>query len=249
MLKKYFTIIQQQCWDLIDAKYPETKTKYALSLELVKKAITEIKTKQKITVLDAGCGHKSGINFCSDPNITFIGTDFVLNDLKNNSDIDCGFTCNLEKIPLKDNSIDIIFCNMVLEHIADPKSFFEKIEKILTSGGYFIFSTPGIYNIAVFPNRMIPDVVSKKLSAALTKTNEDDVFPTSYKANSIGQIKKLFKNTMMEEVDLIMYQPPPYAFVFSTIVCRLVIYYYHLINKYDCLKFLRGVIIARYKKV
>lgn len=248
MIKKYFDKVQQKCWDLIESKYPEVKTKYGRSLDLVRKSANELSSKQKIIILDAGCGHKSGISFYPKPDITFFGTDFVLNDLKNNSDIDYGFTCNLEKIPLKDNSIDIIFCNMVLEHIADPKSFFEKIENILTPGGYFIFSTPCIYNIAVFPNRMLPDIVSKKLSAALTKANEDDVFPTSYKANSIGKIKKLFKNTRMQKVDLIMYQPPPYAFVFSTIVCRLVIYYYYLINKYDFFKSLRGIIIARYQK-
>lgn len=138
---------------------------------------------------------------------------------------------------------------MVLEHIVDPKSFFEGIDNMLTRDGYFIFATPCIYNIVVFPNRIIPDTVSSKLSAALTKTNEDDVFPTAYRVNSIGKIRNLFKKTRMKEVDLIMYQPPPYAFVFSTIICRLVIYYYHLINKYDFLKFLRGVIIARYRKV
>jgi len=249
MLKKYFYRVRQKSWDLIDKKYPEVKTKYDLSLDLVKQSIDEMKTKQKLTVLDAGCGHRSGISFQSYPDVALIGTDFVLNDLKNNSDIDSGFVCNLEKISIKDNSIDIIFCNMVLEHIAGPGKFFEQIENILKPGGYFIFATPCVYNIAVFPNRLIPNILSRKLSEILTKTDEDDVFPTSYRANSIGRIRKLFKGTRMEEVDLIMYQPPPYAFVFSTIICRFVIYYYHLINKYDFLKFLRGVIIARYRKI
>jgi 2-polyprenyl-3-methyl-5-hydroxy-6-metoxy-1,4-benzoquinol methylase len=137
---------------------------------------------------------------------------------------------------------------MVLEHLAHPAKFFMQVENILKSGGYFIFATSCVYNIAVFPNRLIPDFVSRKLSSALTKTDEDDVFPTSYKANSIRRIRNLFKGTRMKEIDLIMYQPPPYAFVFSTIVCRLVICYYHLINKYDFLKSLRGVIIGRYQK-
>lgn len=249
MLKKCFIGIRQKCWDLIAEKYPEVKTKYDMSLGLVEKSINEfIAKQQKIVVLDAGCGHTSGVRFHSDLDISLIGTDFVLDDLKNNSDIDSGFVCNLEQIPITDNSIDIIFCNMVLEHLAHPAKFFMQVENMLKSGGYFIFATPCVYNIAVFPNRLIPDFVSRKLSSALTKTDEDDVFPTSYKANSIRRIRNLFKGTRMKEIDLIMYQPPPYAFVFSTIVCRLVICYYHLINKYDFLKSLRGVIIGRYQK-
>jgi SAM-dependent methyltransferase len=248
-IKQHFNRTQKRCWEFIDKKYPEHKTKYNLSLDLVQQSIDEIKAqKEPLIILDAGCGHSSGISYHLESNIFLLGTDFVLNDLRNNLDIDSGFVCNLEKIPIKANSIDIIFANMVLEHIAAPKKFFEQIENILKPGGYFIFATPCIYNIAVFPNLLIPNTLSRKLSAALTGVAEDDVFPTFYRANSNGKIRKLFKGTRMKKVDLIMYQPPPYAFVFSTLLCRLIVYYYRVINKYDSLKFLRGIIISRWRK-
>jgi hypothetical protein len=109
--------------------------------------------------------------------------------------------------------------------------------------------TPCIYNVVTFINSIIPNRFHQKLGHLLTSVNEPDIFPTYYKANSIRKLRKmLYKNGLVER-DLIVYQPPPYAFVFSTTICKLMIHYYHLINKYDWLKFFRGVIIARYQKL
>lgn len=94
---------------------------------------------------------------------------------------------------------------------------------------------------------MLPDILSQKLGKVLTNTIEEDISPTVYKANSIKKLGKICESNNFRELDLIIYQPPPYAFVFSKIICKLVINYYKTINKHDSLKFLRRVIIARFK--
>ena len=63
MLRNYFRNVRQRCWDLIDDKYPEPETKYDLTLSLVEKSLGELGDKKRIVVFDAGCGHRSGINF------------------------------------------------------------------------------------------------------------------------------------------------------------------------------------------
>jgi len=248
MLNNYFKGVRQRCWELIDVKYPEPRTKYDYTLDLVRKSVDELSEKDRVVVFDAGCGHKSKIDFHDNAKVIFIGADMVLDDVKENTDINFGFKGDLNYIPLKDNSVDVIFSNMVLEHLFEPELFFREASRVLTKGGVLIFSTPCIYNVVVVINRLLPDFLSEKLGTLLTGEAEDDIFPTAYKANSIKQIRELAKDTSFTEKDLLMYQPPPYAFVFSTIVCRLMIGYYKLINKYDSLKFLRGVIIARYQK-
>ena len=249
LLKKYFYKVRQSCWILIDRKYPEDETKYDLALRLVTRSIAEMKAKQKITILDAGCGHKSGISFHSNHHVTLIGSDIVSSSLRNNSDIDSGFVSNLGEIPLKDDSIDIVFSNMVLEHLSQPAMFFKEIRRVLRPGGYFVFSTPNALNIVVLVNRLLPDILSKKLGHLLTGEAEDDIFPTVYKANSLRTLRNLCKESNFQQTDLILYQPPPYAFVFSRTICMLIIWYFKLLNKYDFLKGLRGVIVARYRKI
>jgi len=246
VLKSYFYKVREDCWELINNTYPEEKSKYALSREIVERSIKEYNVSEKILVLDAGCGHKSKVS--SHPNVFYIGTDIVFGDVSRNKDVDYRFVSNLDKIPLKRNSVDIVFSNMVLEHLEDPANFFSDVYQILKPGGYLIFSTPCIYNIVVVVNRLLPDTLSKKLGAVLTNIEEDDIFPTVYRANSISKVRKFYREHNFKEIDLIMYQPPPYAFVFSRIICYLVIYYYKIINKYDALSFLRGIIIARCQK-
>jgi 2-polyprenyl-3-methyl-5-hydroxy-6-metoxy-1,4-benzoquinol methylase len=248
LLSTHFNTVRHKCWKLIDRKYPETRTKYDLSLDLVRRSVEQMTSKRNIRILDAGCGRKSGIRFHSNSNVTLFGIDVVLDGVKKNSDIDAGLVTNLENIALDYNSVDIIFSNMVFEHLRKPDAFFREVSRILKPGGFLIFSTPCIYNIAVVLNRFLPDPVSRKLGYCLTGVAEEDIFPTVYKANSPRRLRRLFENTSFRQTDLIMYQPPPYAFVFSTAVCRLLIAYYRIITSFSFLKNLRGVIIARYQK-
>jgi SAM-dependent methyltransferase len=243
MLSRYFNKKRQECWRIIDREYPEEKDKYAIVSDLV-----EISLRDGSVVLDAGCGHRSSIPDHFSERVQKIGIDRVLKDIRNNKTIDWGICSNIDNIPLKDESVDLIICNMVFEHLEEPQIAFSELSRILKKGGYLIFMTPCIYNVVTLINKIIPNRFHKTLGNLLTGAEESDIFPTYYKANSRGKLKKILAGYNLTEADLIMYQPPPYAFVFSKIICRLVISYYHLINKYYSLSFLRGVIIARYQK-
>lgn len=244
MLKRYFYNIRQRCWEIIDKEYPEEKDKYAIIKDLISEPMTD-----GCVILDAGCGHKTNIPEHNSLKIKKIGMDMVLEDIRNNKTIDFGLVSNINYIPLKNEAVDIIICNMVFEHLKKPEKAFAELSRVLKKDGHLIFMTPCIYNIVTFINRMIPNRFHRNFAKLLTGANETDIFPTYYKANSIGNLRKMLGENNFVEKDLIMYQPPPYTFVFSITICKLMIRYYHLLNKYDWLKSLRGVIIARYQKL
>lgn len=247
MLRRFFSNVREACWVMIHEQYPEEKTKYVLSMELVNNCIERLsRNREKVTVLDAGCGHKSKITHY--PHVTYIGTDIVFEDVGKNEDVDLRFVSDLDRIPLKENSVDIVFSNMVVEHLKNPSKHFYEIYKILKPGGYIVYSTPCTYNIVVALNRLLPDMLSKKMGVMLTGAEDDDIFRTFYRANSKKKLRAILRTEGFVEVGFTMYQPPPYAFVFSKLVCWAVIRYYRLLNKYDRLDFLRGVIIAQYQK-
>lgn len=243
MIIKYIYKVREKCWKIIDRDYPEKKGKYTIVRELITSSM-----KEKNVILDAGCGHETNIPDRNGVKVRKIGMDMVLEDLRNNITIDFGFVSDINHIPLKDESVDIIICNMVFEHLKEPKMAFAELSRVIKRGGYLIFMTPCVYNIVTIINRMIPNIFHKKLGNLLTGVKESDIFPTYYKANSVRRLRNMLNKNRLIERDLIMYQPPPYAFVFSTIICKLMIRYYQLINRYDLLKSLRGVIIAKYQK-
>jgi hypothetical protein len=125
---------------------------------------------------------------------------------------------------------------------------FAELSRVLRKGGHLIVMTPSIFNIVTIVNRLIPNRFHPKIAKYLTGVNESDTFPTYYRSNSVGRLRRLLRGNNMQEAEIIMYQPPPYAFVFSRLICRIVIVYYHFINTWEWLGPLRGVIIARYQK-
>lgn len=50
-----------------------------------------------------------------------------------------------EKMSLPDKSVNFAFSNSVLEHIPDIDAVFKETSRVLTDGGYFVFTTPTKY--------------------------------------------------------------------------------------------------------
>lgn len=50
-------------------------------------------------------------------------------------------------IPLNNNSVDIIYCSEVIEHMPSPESFLSEIRRVLKSNGYLFFTTPNEPNV------------------------------------------------------------------------------------------------------
>jgi len=83
MLKNYFYSVRQKCWEIIDKEYPEEKDKYSIVKDLITTSM-----KNGCVILDAGCGHESGIPVNNNINIKKLGLDMVLEDVRNNKTID-----------------------------------------------------------------------------------------------------------------------------------------------------------------
>lgn len=52
---------------------------------------------------------------------------------------------DIHDIPLDDESVDVIFCNHVLEHVDDDKQALSEIKRVLRPGGWAILQVPFFY--------------------------------------------------------------------------------------------------------
>tara|TARA_A100001015_G_C14963459_1_gene701924 strand:- start:834 stop:1649 length:816 start_codon:yes stop_codon:yes gene_type:complete len=70
------------------------------------------------------------------------------NDYENYINVDLGnyknvdVICNLEKLPFKNNSISLVACNSVFEHLKNPEKVKEEVKRVLKTGGYFYLCIP-----------------------------------------------------------------------------------------------------------
>ncbi|MGA2508223.1 MAG: methyltransferase domain-containing protein [Chitinispirillaceae bacterium] len=73
---------------------------------------------------------------------TLRNLDYKVSDLQSKNTVE---RIDLTDIPLNDNSIDIIVCNGVLEHIPDDRKAMHELCRVLKPGGWAIINVPVDY--------------------------------------------------------------------------------------------------------
>jgi ubiquinone/menaquinone biosynthesis C-methylase UbiE len=148
--------------------------------------------------LDLGCGHqvlpfwreqqeKDLVGNCG----TIVGMDFDLPSLQKHRSISLRVRGDINTLPFKDSSFDLVTANMVVEHLATPAIQFREISRILKPGGIFLFHTPNATGYPTLLNKLAPEMLKHRLIYLLDGREENDVFETHYSANTENQIANL----------------------------------------------------------
>ncbi|OGY58497.1 MAG: hypothetical protein A3H06_02140 [Candidatus Colwellbacteria bacterium RIFCSPLOWO2_12_FULL_44_13] len=164
--------------------YPEFKTGSLYFGEYLKRFIKDQ------TVLDAGCGAGGLISEFKTLAKTLIGVDSDSEALSNNHIVDQKILGDLENLPQQENSIDIVSCEFVLEHLRSPERVFAEFARVLKPGGRLIFLTPNHYNPIMILSRITPLTIHHLFRKYFLKRTEKP-YKTYYAANSYNTIIKL----------------------------------------------------------
>ena len=146
MVKEYNAFLKAGRDDAYEFdRNPEiTKVGHFLKVDVLDSLIQEDISDK--TVMDVGCGPWGFA--CIFPKLQGckigIGMDISLSAL-GESRRKLGnhyYVASNQRVPLANNSADIVFAGEVLEHVADPISFVDDIHRILKPNGIFILTTP-----------------------------------------------------------------------------------------------------------
>jgi ubiquinone/menaquinone biosynthesis C-methylase UbiE len=150
--------------------------------------------------LEAGCGHqifpewrgREEEEIVSRARMV-VGVDLDFEGMKKHRTIERVVYSNLERLPFANESFDLITCNMVVEHLADPKSVFKEFFRILRPGGKIIIHTPNALGYTTVAARMLPQRVRVRLAGILENRPAEDVFPAHYRANTPRRLHALLE--------------------------------------------------------
>lgn len=96
--------------------------------------------------------------------------------------------------PVESDSINIIVCDYVLEHISNPNKFFLEIRRVLKNNGYLCIRTPNRWSYVSIVARLIPNKFHSRVTSLVQDDRKkEDVFPTVYNCNSIRKLKRIMK--------------------------------------------------------
>jgi len=149
--------------------------------------------------LDAGCGWRlleDDMEAIEDWLVaqcgTIFGMDMVVSHHRNIPQLLEG---SINALPLADASLDLVTCNMVVEHLDDPARAFSEIARCLRPGGAVVINTPNLLNYGIIANAVATKLLPEKVRLRLVHTSDsrppEDIFPVHYRANTLGRLVRL----------------------------------------------------------
>jgi 2-polyprenyl-3-methyl-5-hydroxy-6-metoxy-1,4-benzoquinol methylase len=113
---------------------------------VIELAVSKINVDSKKHILDVGCGTGDLLNILIQMEIgeTHLGIDYastaerVVKSINESIEFLCGDLYELN-LPQK---YDLVFCTEVIEHVATPRKFVERILQNINTGGHLIITVP-----------------------------------------------------------------------------------------------------------
>jgi SAM-dependent methyltransferase len=131
-----------------------------------------------------------------------------------------------EPLPFEDAYFDLVYSWAVVEHLENPAPLFEDLYRVIKPGGWLCAWTPNRFGYFAIGAQLIPDVLHGWLLKRLTNVGrenerkEKDVFPTFYRANTYGQVRKVAKRRFHNH-SFYTFGPPAYhanSFILAKII-------------------------------
>lgn len=199
------------------------------------------------TLVDAGCG--SGRIFPYDLKGragVIIGVD-ASRELAANASVTARVRGTLERLPLADATVDVILCKHTVEHLAEPAAALREFARVLRPGGVAVILTPNKYHYVPLLARLLPHPVHVAVNRR-RGVAAHDVFPTFYRANTAGELRRLAREAGLRVKALDAFESQPSYLAFHPLTYFAGMAYERLVNRFSALDFLRVNLLAVLEK-
>jgi SAM-dependent methyltransferase len=130
--------------------------------------------------------------------------------------------------PFPDESVDLIVCDWVVEHLSKPEDFFTEVRRVLRNGGYFCARTTNGLGYVSLLARLIPNRLHPVVTSRIQRGREkQDVFPTFYRCNTVWKMRGMMRKHGLDPV-VYGHSPEPGYLSFSGMAYALGVLYQRL---------------------
>lgn len=162
-----------------------------------------IKQSKNPVVLDIGGGRQC---FLASRNILdkkIICLDIQMRQLCANCDADYLIMGDALRIPLADQSVDLVISRSFIEHVPSVGTFFQEVNRVLKKGGYLISVFPCKLAIFAIINQCLSEYLSKKVLHYFVSTKDNELgFKAYYDKCYFTGIKELLNKNNFKVIDI-----------------------------------------------
>ena len=233
---------RDKCRQLYDKYYTGQKFHDAIYRDLIRKYLPH-----GGRLLDAGCGRylKFSKEFAQIAAVVGFYMEPALETANQCSPF--GVRGDLNELPFPAGHFDLVISRYVVEHLEDPGCVFREFQRVLKPGGKVILATPNKYDYVSLIAAITPYPWHRALVSRIFRVSEDDVYPTLYRANTLGKIGKELRSAGLGERELRAITHYPAYLMISPILFRLGVLYERL-TSLEIFRSLRSVILCVYEK-
>lgn len=198
-------------------------------------------------LLDAGCGRTVPVlrKFLGKAG-RLIGVEMV-----EFTEVQAGietYNADVAKLPLPDSSVDLIMSRSVFEHLTDPESVYREFSRVLRPRGTVVFLTANLWDYGTLIARIVPNRFHSKIVKQVEGRAEEDTFPTAYKTNSDGDVRRLAALSGFDVESFEYLSQYPNYLMFNGGLFFLGMCFEKLISHFEAFRFLRGWILVTLRK-
>lgn len=195
--------------------------------------------------LGAGAGIIPQLDFRSRAK-KICGIDLDPRVLENHS-LDEACVADAAHIPYSDETFDLVFSHSVFEHLEDPLRVMREIRRVLKPGGTLLVETPNRWHYMPVIAQLTPLRFHKFMNRIRGRA-EADTFPTVYRINSRGKIRRIAAAAEMQVDEIRLLDGRPEYLRMSVPTYLAGIAYERLVNRFEALARFRVVMIAELRK-
>lgn len=117
-----------------------------------------------------------------------------------------------DRLPLDDQSVDVVVSDFTFEHVADPRQVSSELDRILKPGGWICARTPNKWGYIGLGARLVPNRLHPTwLRRLQPERKPEDVFPVCYRLNTTKDIKAYFPSERYASVVYAVAGEPGYG--------------------------------------
>lgn len=201
-------------------------------------------------VLELGCGLSNCVSqFLAKNSKTLDGLD-IDKDCRSNDALRKAYVYDGGAWPMEDESYDVVVANYVLEHVERPTKLLAELRRVLRPGGVFLFRAPNRYHYVSLVSRLTPQWFHERFANKLRNLSDEshDPYPTFYRMNSAGALRRLFAADGFEQVEMRSIEKEPCYGMSSRFLFLAFMSYERLVNSTAVLAPLRSNILGAFRK-
>lgn len=153
------------------------------------------------------------------------------------------------QIPLGNDSVDLVFSEYLMEHVAEPEGTVREAYRILRPGGALVWMAPNLWCYSGLATRLTPlaihQLATRLLQPVSPRRAGHDVFKTYFRINSAPRIRRIIREAGFDEPEIRTSVGAPHYTQVLPVVHQLAVAWHLAMDRLEWLRAVRPVHLVR----